>query len=120
MKSMSISEFMARDQKKRPEPLRPATTLVITGLTVGFVLLTGFDVSAATGIDAGMEQMYTKLLNVGKWCIIIKGAFDVVNNMMQGDIGSVKKNVLGYMLVYALLQGLPWGMNQIDEAFKGM
>lgn len=120
MKTIKFNEFMSGEYKKKEKKLDPISPIIVGGLVVGFVILTGFDVSAASGIDEGMTKMYSKLLNVGKWFIIIKGGFDIINSMMMGDFHSVKRGALGYLLIYATLQALPWGMNQIDEVFSTM
>lgn len=96
------------------------TVVRCAGLTI--VLLAGLpDVSFAaggSGIDAGANKIYRKLLNVGKWVIIIKGGIETIKNVSEGDFGTAKKNFLGYMITYAILWALPWGMKQIDELFS--
>jgi hypothetical protein len=79
----------------------------------------GFDSAfASSGIEAGAEKLYAKLLSVGKWIIIFKGGFDTIKNMANGDFDSAKKGFVGYLLVYLLLFGLPWAMDEIDMIFK--
>jgi hypothetical protein len=92
----------------------------VVGATVIILVTNGsFDYAfASSGIEAGAEKLYAKLLSVGKWIIIFKGGFDTIKNMANGDFDSAKKGFVGYLLVYLLLFGLPWAMDEIDIIFK--
>lgn len=74
--------------------------------------------SADSGIDIAARGIYKKLLSVGKWIIIIKGGIDTVNSVVQGDHASAKKSFLSYLVVYVILQGFPWAMDEIDRTFS--
>jgi hypothetical protein len=97
----------------------------IGALTLTMLFAGGLDVLAeplnvvgdSTGIDAGAEKIYTKLVRIGKWIIIIKGAFDTISHTVQGDFASARKSGLSYMLVYVILLGLPWAFKQIEGLF---
>jgi hypothetical protein len=127
---MSIGEFMRGGLVHDvPEPLsakierhfkKYGTVYKIAGVTV--ILIAGFDASvfASTGIEAGAERLYTKLLSLGKWVIIFKGGFDTIKNMATGDFDAAKKGFLSYLIVYIFLFGLPWAMDEIDGIFKEM
>src|SRR5690606_34348599 len=86
----------------------------IGAITVVFILAAATGVSAdalgspAGDIDRTVNSLYKELLKVGKWAIIIKGAFDTVSNTIQGDFVAARKNAFAYMLVYVILLGLPW------------
>ena len=86
------------------------------------VLLGGMDVAFAADstIDAGATKIYSKLVNVGKWVIIIKGAFDTINSTVQGDFIQARKSFLAYLLVYVVLLGLPWAFAQVEMLFTEM
>jgi hypothetical protein len=74
---------------------------------------------SSTGIDARASFLYkNKVLLIGKWVIIVKGAIDTIQKLVDGNFPEAKKNFLSYLMIYAILQGLPWGMDQIDEIFK--
>lgn len=95
--------------------------------TVTLTLLLGFGVGEAmaagatsTGIDAGGELLYMKLVRIGKWVILIKGAFDAITATVQGDFISARKTALSYILLYVILLGLPWGFNQVETLFEGI
>src|SRR5690606_1789570 len=81
----------------------------IVGTTMIIFLCTTGIASANTGIDAGAERVYKKLLNVGKWVIIVKGAIDTIKAVADGDMLSARKNALGYGVTYMILHALPWG-----------
>ncbi|MEK4355226.1 hypothetical protein MKX41_31025 [Paenibacillus sp. FSL R5-0475] len=100
--------------------MKKETLIKVAGITL--LLLIGLpDTShAATGIDAVADKLYKKLLNVGKWIIIMKGGIDTIQSAIQGDVQSAKKNFLGYLLVYVVLWALPWGLKQVDVVFADM
>lgn len=126
--SMSISEFMSRDFKEEfriesIEKRKRVTRITIkVGLATSFIIMSGFDVTiaAGTGIDDGAGRIYSKLLEVGKWVIIIKGGISTINFMIQDDATSARKAFFSYLIVYAILHGLPWGMNQVDDVFRDL
>lgn len=94
------------------------------GLAVGIIAASQFglvDMAFAadkSAIDIQAEKIYYKIINIGKWFIVIKGAFDIIKNVTNGDFDSAKKNGLGYVLIYVILHALPWGFDQVDQAFK--
>lgn len=94
-----------------------------TGLTVSIIAASQFGLvdmtfAADSAIDRQAEKIYYKIVNIGKWFIVIKGAFDIIKNVTNGDFDSAKKSSLGYLLVYVILHALPWGFDQVDQAFK--
>lgn len=91
----------------------------IVGTTI-FIMLTTADIAfaATTGIDAGGRRIYTKLLSLSKWVIIIKGGWDIINNTVKGDFEVAKKSFFSYLMVYIILLGLPWALDQVDTVFK--
>lgn len=117
MKTYTISEFM----NKQPEVKINKKLIVQTSLTA-CALYFGLEdtVFASTGIDAAGYTIYGKLVNIGKWIIIVKGALDTITNVVQGDYMSARKSFLSYLLTYLVLQGLPWAMNQVDVVFKDL
>lgn len=72
------------------------------------------------GIDKGANVLYDRLLLIGKWIIIIKGAFDTISHTVQGDFVSARKSGLSYLLVYVILRGLPWAFRQVDNLLVGV
>lgn len=118
---MSISEFKSRNFKGEKEIKRKKAvkTAAKVGVATTIILIGIPDVSfASSGIDKAAGLVYSKLLLVGKWIIIVKGAIDTINNVVQGDLGGAKKSFMGYLVVYLILNGLPWAMDQVDTVFK--
>jgi hypothetical protein len=97
-----------------------AKGVVVHSAGLGLVVLAGAHYAASTGIDIGAEKVYKKLVNIGKWVIIIKGGIDTIKSVADGDMHGVKKNVLGYGVTYAVLWGLPWMMHEIEKLFEGL
>lgn len=107
-------------EKITKSAMKKETLIKVAGISL--ILLIGLPGTshAATGIDAVADKLYKKLLNVGKWIIIMKGGIDTIQSAIQGDVQSAKKNFLGYLLVYVVLWALPWGLKQVDVVFADM
>jgi hypothetical protein len=118
----SISEFLHREQEPfsvKIERHFKKYGFVYKAAGISIILLTsGGTVLASSGIEAGAQQLYSKLLSIGKWIIIFKGGFDIIKNMASGDFDSAKKGFISYLVVYVFLFGLPWAMNEVDSIFK--
>jgi hypothetical protein len=87
------------------------------------VMMIGFDVTAfaaESSIDANAGKLYHKLIGIGKWIVLMKGAFDTISHTVQGDFVAARKAGLAYMLVYVILLGLPWAFDQIEGLFEEM
>ena len=81
------------------------------------VLLIPAAVEAATGIDVGGRRMHAKIVGVGKWVIVIKGSIDCIQSVLNGDIQSAKRQFFGYLLCFAIMLALPWGLDEIEGLF---
>ena len=100
--------------------VRKEMIIKVAGITLFLLIGLPGTSHAATGIDIVADKLYKKLLNVGKWVIIIKGGIDTIQNAVQGDLQASKKNFLGYLLVYIVLWALPWGLKQVDIMFADL
>jgi hypothetical protein len=95
---------------------------IVRSAGLSLVMLTGLEASAfaaGTGIDAGANKLYIKLLGIAKWVIVFKGGLDTIKSVADGDMQSARKSFLGYLVTYGILWALPWGMNEVDKLFKG-
>jgi hypothetical protein len=126
VQTMTIPQFMQRDfhinthiDKLIAHMKRHKIAYRIIGTTIIIMLATA-DVAfaATTGIDVGGRRIYSKLLSLSKWVIIIKGGFDIINNTVKGDFDVAKKSFFSYLMVYIILLGLPWALDQIDMVFN--
>jgi hypothetical protein len=95
------------------------TVYKVAGLSV-IMLASGSTAFASTGIEAGAQRLYAKLLDIGKWVIIFKGGFDTIKNMASGDFDAAKRGFMSYLIVYIFLLALPWAMNEIDGIFRNV
>ncbi|MFD2703802.1 hypothetical protein ACFSVM_25565 [Paenibacillus shunpengii] len=93
------------------------TLTILLGLGSAEVMAAAVEAST---LDVGAERLYMKLVRIGKWVIIIKGAFDTITATVQGDFISARKSGLSYLLVYVILLGLPWAFGQVESLFEGM
>jgi hypothetical protein len=90
------------------------------GLTAGAFMFASPGVALAASLDASGTQIYAKIVNIGKWVIIVKGGIEIIQNVTSGDFQTAKKSFLSYLLVYGTLFALPWGMNQVETIFKNI
>lgn len=115
VKSIKFDEFM-RDEKK---PSKVSSVAKVIGLTTALLVVP--DIAfAQSSIDIAAHRIYGNLLTIGKWIIIIKGGIDTINYVVKGDIVTARKSFMGYLVVYMVLQGLPWAMNEVDKLFSEM
>lgn len=115
MQSMSIKEFVNEDYKRN----KNKTFIRVIAVTTGILLIsTDIAFASTTGIDtAARELYYDKLLVFGKWAIIIKGGWDTINKALKEDFDGAKKSFFSYLIVYMILWGLPWGLDQVESVF---
>lgn len=71
---------------------------------------------AANMDDSGMK-IYKKLAKIGKWAIVVKGAIDVIQSAINGDYQQAKAQFMGYLLCFAILLALPYGLDEVENAF---
>lgn len=73
-----------------------------------------------SSIDAGAQKFYTKLVNIGKWVIIFKGAWDTINNTIKEDFDKAKRAFLQYLIIYLVLLAFPFALNEVEHVFDQM
>jgi hypothetical protein len=128
IQTMTIPQFLNGSYREETSQIvdrlinhlkRHKITYRIIGTSL-FIFLVATDVAfaASTGIDVGGRRIYSKLLSVGRWTIILKGGFDIISNTVKGDFEYAKKSFLSYLLVYIILISLPWCLDQVDLVFK--
>jgi hypothetical protein len=96
------------------------TVYLQVGLMIGGIILGSPDSALASNLDATGNRLYGKILGIGKWVIIIKGGIEIIQHITSGDTQSAKKIFIAYLIMYAALFALPWGMNEVEGIFKGM
>lgn len=127
--TMSIQDFMSGKPWDCDKPFdaliehlkRYKIAYRIIGMTLIIFLSGGFDFTALASsgsIDTKGYVLYRKLLSIGKWVIIIKGGWDTINNTIKGDFDAAKRSFFSYLLIYIVLLGLPWALNQVDDLFS--
>lgn len=82
------------------------------------VLLVPAAVEAFTGIDAGGRRLHAKIVNIGKWVIVIKGSVDCIQSVLSGDLQRAKQQFFGYLLCFGIMLALPWGLDEVEALFK--
>jgi hypothetical protein len=131
METMSITEFMRKERQDYVIVLdasdikrgigrhlkKHGTKYAVTGISLVLVG-TPTDVFASTGIDKGATKIYLKLVNIGKWVIIVKGGIDIITSITNGDVDAAKKRFFGYLMAYGALFALPWGMGEVERLFE--
>lgn len=130
--SMSIKEFMnKKNETKKAFPAKLETHFKkyrfiyrVVGSTILIMVVGGgLDFAfAADGytnglIDREAKIVYKDLVDIGKWLIIGRGGWEVINCVLKQDVESAKKNFIGYLIAYALLLAFPHLMDKIDGIF---
>lgn len=91
--------------------------LVIAGAVFYFTMDTS--VFAVSGIESKAEAIYfDKFIGIAKWVIIGKGGWDIVTKTLKEDFDGAKRSILQYMMIFAVLMGLPWGLSVVEDIFR--
>ena len=114
----TIDKIVAHLKKHKIKYQIVGITLVI--FATGIFDTSAFASTGGTGLDIGGRRIYKKLVGLGKWVIIFKGAWETIQSSLKGDMDTAKKSFLQYLLIYIILLALPWSMDQIDTVFKGI
>jgi hypothetical protein len=88
-------------------------------LITGTILL-GIDhtVFAATSdIDVKADVLYKKFIKLAAIIIAFKGGWDILNKALREDFDGAKKISLQYLIVFALILGLPLGLKAVEGLF---
>lgn len=93
---------------------------IIAASTIGFPDFTFAATDGFSVIDQKANEFYHKIIKVGKWFIIIKGAVDIIRNVVKGDFDSAKKSGLSNVMIYVILLALPWTFEQVDLLFSDL
>ena len=63
-----------------------------------------------------MSALYfDKFIGVIKWVIVGKGGWESVSRMLKEDFNGAKRSLIQYVILFALLLGLPYGLNEIEN-----
>lgn len=90
--------------------------LVVAGIVFYFTMDT--TVFASSGIEDKARSIYfDKFIGIAKWVIIGKGGWDIVTRTLKEDFDGAKRSILQYMMIFAVLMGLPWGLGMIEDVF---
>lgn len=76
-------------------------------------------VFANDGLDTVARKFYfDNFIGIAKWIIVGKGGWDIVSRTMKEDFDGAKRGILQYMLIFAVLMGLPWALEQVEVIFQ--
>lgn len=89
-------------------------------LLIALYLFSGSSMAFASGFDTGVSKIYWRIVGIGKWIILVKGAMDTIGSVGNGDFQTAKKNFLSYLLIYGILHALPTGFEWVEQAFKDL
>jgi hypothetical protein len=96
-------------------------TIIKLGIAGGTILLVPDIALANSGIDAEARNIYFgEFIGIAKWIIVIKGGWDTLNRTLKEDFDGAKKSFLQYLIVFAILLGLPTGLEKIQGIFERM
>lgn len=85
-----------------------------------FLMLVFLNIPIAFAISdkMGMDLYYKLADGLVKIVLIFKGAFEVVQACLNGDMQSAKKNLIGYLLAFASIYLLPSAFDEIQRMFR--
>lgn len=131
MQTMTISEFMSGDYKNETITVKVTrhydkykVVYRIGAVTLAVLVIGTADFSSIaeaadiSNIDAKANEVYKKLVKVGKWIIIGKGGVDTIKSISNGDAEGAKKYAFSYLMIFLLLLAMPWAYEMIEDLFE--
>lgn len=116
----TVAERTINHLKKHQKVYIQLSGLAVTCLIVGAADPNIVHAATATqSIDTKAHHIYARLCMIGKWIIVIRGGIDIISSMSQGELDSMKKKIITYVVGYAALLGLPWILDQASLLFDG-
>lgn len=125
--SMPLSEWLAGKEFKNKPKVRLVRKYTIIAVTVFATVLifqdgTNFALaisgSNSSGIEVGGRELYSRLVSVGKWIIMAKGGFETLKHVTNSDYEGAKKVGISHLVIFALLIGMPYAFDMIEELFS--
>lgn len=94
--------------------------VLLTSFLTGAVFLNLDDLAHASNITVKAQRFYFgTFMDIAKWVIIIKGGWDVIAKTLKEDFEGAKKSVVQYLVVFAVLMGLPYALEMVEDIFSG-
>lgn len=131
VETMTISEFLNKEYKNRKQSKYYVKTnefiefynkhhvliFRICLLTGALFFGAGWEFAFADeGLDERMSALYfDKFIGIIKWVIVGKGGWESVSRMLKEDFNGAKRSLIQYVILFALLLGLPYGLNEIEN-----
>lgn len=112
--------FNAYEEKFKKRNLKKAGGL-FTSLALTSAIYFNLDttVYASNLTDKAEGFYFGTFMNIAKWVIIIKGGWDIIAKTLKEDFEGAKKSIVQYLVVFAVLMGLPWALEMVEEIFAG-
>lgn len=103
-----------------PSIYKKSFTKILPVVVMGSVIyLNLHDVALASNFTDRAEDFYFKtFMTLAKWVIIIKGGWDIIAKTLKEDFEGAKKCIVQYLVVFAVLMGLPHALNFVEDFFR--
>ncbi len=88
------------------------------GIATAIILAPAAAEAFSGSIDASGRELHAKIVNVGKWIIVIKGSMDCIQSVLNGDVSRAKQQFFGYLLCFGIMLALPWGLDEVEALFR--
>lgn len=89
----------------------------VGGVLVSVLIFHSGSGFTGNGLDYKAYKLYKKLIRIGKWIIVFKGGWETISSVLSGDMAESKKQFLMYTLIYVILLGLPFALDQAEQVF---
>lgn len=112
-------QFTHSNYAKEESIVHDYSRLLKISLITGTILL-GVDhtvFAAASSIDIKADQLYKKFIKLAAIIIAFKGGWDILNKALREDFDGAKRISLQYLIVFALILGLPLGLKAVEGLF---
>lgn len=88
------------------------------GVLTGAILLATEIHASAASLDDKAKELYKRFISIAKWVIAGKGGWDTINKMLKEDFEGAKKSFLQYLIIFAILIGLPKALEFVEAFFN--
>lgn len=89
--------------------------IIIAGLTLNFGL--PLLANEFAKLDAGGQRIVNIFQRLGYWIILIKCIIDLIKAGLNGDLHSVGRIIMLYLLMYGALFFVPWALRLVEGIF---
>lgn len=93
-------------------------SIILLILFTILIILCDISFAADMGkVDAAGNRILNTVRGIGYWAILIKGIADVIGQGMRGELHSIGKTIMLYVILYGTLFFFPYALRLVEGVF---